>query len=80
MTTSLDLNYEWTEKFDTKEEAGNVAVYFHEVLRGNPDYVDSNIVLSWNGTVVCLTEFEGSTTHVHVNEEGGKYVLELFKQ
>lgn len=80
MPVSLDLNYEWTKVFDSVEEAGRVATNFHEALCGNADYQHSNIILSWNGSVVCLTEFEGSNTHVHVAEEGGDYILEIFKR
>lgn len=75
-----NVNYEWTKKFDSKEAAGETAQSFHEALCGNPDYRDSNIVLNWSGEEVTITEFVESATHIHVAEEGGDYILELFKR
>ena len=73
-----NVRYEWNKVFDSSKEAGETAQYFHEVLCGNPDYRDSNVILQWDGERVSLSEFEESRTHVHVTEEGGRYILELF--
>lgn len=75
-----NVNYEWAHVFDSEKKASETARTFHEALCGNPDYRDSNIVLDWDADVVTVTEFEGSRTHIHVAEEGGDYILELFKR
>lgn len=75
-----NVNYEWNKKFESKDEAGDTAQSFHEALCGNLDYRDSNIVLTWDGEEVTITEFKESNTHIHVAEEGGKYILEIFKR
>ena len=64
-----DVVYRYEGKFATVKEAGFVAVYFHETLKGNQDYVDSRILLHWDDCDVELIEFSDSKTHIHVDTE-----------
>lgn len=71
-------NYRYERVFELREEAMEVARYFHEVLQGNPDYIDNRILLNVEDNRVLLVEFWDSKTHLHVDEGSGKFpVLEL---
>lgn len=72
------VNYEYEKHFGTPNKAQEVAEYFHNVLEGNPDYKETRILLNVEGDRVLLAEFSDSETHIHVDEEGGEPVLELF--
>ncbi len=74
------VNYKYVKTFETDEKAMAVAGYFHEVLKGNPDYVDTRILLNVSGPQVVLAEFSDSATHIHVNEsdDPDNPILELF--
>lgn len=63
------VRYQYENTYDTEEEAKAVAGYFHEVLRGNPDYVNNRVLLHWNQRYVLLCEFTDSNTHIHVSED-----------
>ena len=74
-----NIVYKYEKTYEDYEDAKSLANYFHNCLCGNYDYRDSNILLNWSGNTVLLAEFEGSKTHVHVNEELEEHpVLELF--
>ena len=74
-----NIVYKYERTFEEYQDAMRLANYFHNCLCGNEDYRDSNILLNWSGNVVLLVEFEGSRTHVHVDEELEEHpVLELF--
>ena len=71
--------YKYERKFEEYQDAMRLANYFHNCLCGNEDYRDSNILLNWSGDTVILAEFEGSRTHIHVDEKFKEHpVLELF--
>ena len=74
------VTYKYVKTFETDEKAEAVAGYFHEVLRGNPDYVNTRILLNVSGSQVVLAEFSDSTTHIHVDEgnDPDNPILELF--
>lgn len=74
-----NIVYKYEKTYEDYEDAKSLANYFHNSLCGNYDYRDSNILLNWSGNTVLLVEFEGSKTHVYVNEELEEHpVLELF--
>lgn len=74
------VNYKYVKTFETDEKAEAIARYFHEALKGNPDYVNTRILLNVSGPQVVLAEFSDSATHIHVDEENGpdSPILELF--
>lgn len=72
------VTYKYEKFFESADKAMEVAEYFHEVLKGNPDYEETRILLNVEGDRVLLAEFDDSKTHIHVTEEGGDPVLELF--
>ena len=71
-------NYEYERTFETLEEAQDVASYFKDVLWDIPDFQEFNIMLTRSANTVNLLEFKESKTHVHVVEEDGHPVLEIF--
>lgn len=72
------IRYKYDEVFDSNKEAMSVAQYFHDVLRGNPDYIDTRILLNVEDCRVLLVEFEDSKTHLNVVQENDMPILELF--
>lgn len=74
----MNTVYEYEKHFETSDKAKEVAEYFHEVLKGNPDYKNSRILLNVERDRVLLVEFDDSATHIHVVEEEGEPVIELF--
>lgn len=65
--------------FESEEKAMEVAEYFHAVLQGNPDYVNTRILLNVEKSRVLLAEYEDSDTHIHVDvSDPDNPVLELF--
>ncbi len=63
------VRYQYENTYDTVEEAKAVAGYFHEILRGNPDYVNNRVLLYWDQRNVFLCEFTDSSTHIHVSDD-----------
>ena len=63
------VRYQYENMYDTEEEAKAVAGYFHEVLRGNQDYVNNRVLLHWSRGHVLLCEFTDSNTHIHVSDD-----------
>lgn len=76
---SVNVNYKYEKEFASEEQAKEVAEYFHEVLKGNPDYRETRILLNVEGSRVLLAEFSDSKTHLHVEEGDDGPILELFK-
>ncbi|MBR3321797.1 MAG: hypothetical protein IKG04_07815 [Exiguobacterium sp.] len=73
-----EVNYKYHREFESEEVAKKVADYFHSVLKGNPDYRETRILLNVNGCEVLLAEFHDSNTHIHVDDSGSFPILELF--
>ena len=73
MARNYDKEY-WFE-FEDPDTAFNVARGFHESLCGNDDYVDSHIVLSFNGPQVSVfVDRESETNFVIEDGETGPYL------
>ena len=75
------VRYEWTKDYGDKEKALDAATWIHEALKEEDDYIESRILLHVGefGSVE-LYEFKDSNTHVHVSEEDGHPVLDIFKR
>ena len=73
------IRYKWVKDYKDQDRAIEAATWLHEPLIGNSDYQESRILLHVGefGSVEFY-EFEDSKTHVHVIEENGHPVLEMF--
>lgn len=72
------VKYKWTHTFDSASDAMETASKFHGILRGNPDYVKSGILLNVEGPTVIVAEFVDSKTHVRVEpDRAGGFSIKL---
>jgi len=81
MSGKSEVRYKWVKHYDSKEEAIENANWLHSALVGNPDYMETRILLNVGDFgEVLLAEFNDSKTHINVIEEDGHPVLEMFKE
>lgn len=67
--------YDYGFEFDSPDLAFEVAKGFHESLRGFDDYIESNVVLSFEGPKVRLSVWPESKLDFTIEDDGaGPYI------
>lgn len=71
-----DYFYEYGfEFFDDVDRAFEVATGFHETLRGEVDYVDSNVMVSFEGPKVTVSVYPEARIEITIEDDGnGPYI------
>ena len=70
-----DYYYDYGFEFDDNDYAFEVANGFHEALRGKDDYVESRVVLSFEGPKVALRVYPDAKLDIRIEDDGnGPYI------